>query len=259
MVPEHLHYLRGFVLALLSQTHAPDEIVFVTSALSDKQREEFEAKISLLKSTNVTHYHASSRLSAGAARHLGVSFCNSHLVSMMDVDDIPHPMRNQILTEIFSSSRVEVLVHSFLLHPEAEDLNEQAQHWFSSTLPRSQNTAELLKFNGFALQFEKSQLADMALAHGHATFLRKAYGKLLRYWPRPIKGQDVQFLRDQLLVRRVHGVPVQLSLYRNSTLFHGRKSSLTAEDLYNPRQKPMELLQGLVRIVRKLFRISRHS
>lgn len=113
-VPRDARYLPELLRRHLAGSVVPDEVIISLSCahqVSAGLKRDIEAigaqfrRFRLLRHPRVLRH--------GPNRQAAVDICTGDIVSFIDCDDLPHPQRLQVLTDLFASRDIVHCVHSF--------------------------------------------------------------------------------------------------------------------------------------------------
>ena len=209
-IPNHITHLAQLLQSIQKGTVLPSEIVIALSETDPQTASNTE--VMLQAHTTVPLILASTPTQCYAAknRNRGVHHCTGDIVSFIDADDLMHPARISIVTDVMQRHKADAVYHSFT----------RDAHYGDKLL---QSTAELAPDAFRAMEAMDRTFIHLAnphvrdFHHGHVTVRRQVYLTIggQKEDPAYRRREDAKFLRDLVQAGyRVAYTPEKLTIYR---------------------------------------------
>jgi|694.fasta_scaffold02373_22 glycosyltransferase involved in cell wall biosynthesis len=197
----------GLLEEFKKQILPPSEIIFYCSDVISVEMPKFLS----IKSCNIPIHtiYSSKRTNQATARNISAKISSSEYVMFFDVDDIPHPMKIKITTDILNKTQADFMLHNYHEINESSNIFEQ--------IPLD---VDLYPLNEIDKNSTNVVCGDHYIHHAHISVKRSIFEKInfnesMEYYRR----EDGKFCQD-LIINGYSGVycPIKLVNYTPSYL-----------------------------------------
>ena len=236
IIPRDTVYFEGLLEGIKKQSIPPFEVVIVASGFSRLQLNPLRLAVS---QSPLPIRLVKRRLLRSAApnRNLGIKRATGDFVSFFDADDIPHPLRNELLLKAIrergSASRKLAIFHGYeflprdLWNPSKRDMPETFTRRAPEKLAVATNLAEKTqkRLDDLALQPPRKRVytlfafsdAEFDPTHGHMTVSRSLLNQV-EFPNRPLKRDEDAVFANLLYLKtkpKFLMIDFPLTVYRN--------------------------------------------
>lgn len=232
LIEKHVQYFFSLVSNLELQTRSFDEVIVVASGLSRSSHELVEDTLRLSSYSHRYQILSNPLSPSGRNRNVGAEASSTDLIAFLDADDTYHPLRNEVVLEIYRQTRFDaLLMQAFALAqniPFGWNTNLSVAELISNSLIYPQKIFDDTFSGGRArhkemlgapsvLELGASQ-TETVVPHGHLVALRDVFLSVKQHeWSFP-RNEDSVFARDILWSgRNLFVLNVPLSHYRFDT------------------------------------------
>ena len=197
----------GLLEEFQKQVSPPSEIIFYCSGITNVEMPKF---LSIRSYTIPIHtIYSSKRTNQATARNICAKIADSDYVMFFDVDDIPHPMKINITTDVLNKTQADFMLHNY------HEINES-----SNLFEEIPSNIDLYPLNEIDKNSTNVVCGDHYIHHAHIAVKRSIFGKInfnesMEYY----RKEDGKFCQD-LITNGYSGVycPIKLVNYTPSYL-----------------------------------------
>lgn len=230
LIEKHVQYFFSLVSNFELQTRSFDEVIVVASGLSRSSHELVEDTLRLSSYAHSYQILSNPLSPSGRNRNVGAEASSTDLIAFLDADDTYHPLRNELVLEIYRQTRFDaLLMQAFALAqntPFGWNTNLSVADLVSNSLIYPQKIFDDTFSGGRArhkemlgapsvLELGASQPETVVLAHGHLIAQRDVFLSVKQHEQSFPRNEDAVFARDILWSgRNLFVLNVPLSHYR---------------------------------------------
>lgn len=202
-IATHTKYLPKLLENISIQTLIPNEVVVSISQvdcntellLGEIESENYPFKLKLIKNP--------VRKFAGENRNIAINNSKGELIICQDADDLLHPERVEIISEIYRKTKFDILIHFFSRQPMAESDIEYYKSIYDSYSFKGLNYkidyVKSLSNNKIGKsRVPGNSIFDTGTHFGSCAFPRKTFKKV--QYNNKRNGQDANFVSDVLAI-----------------------------------------------------------
>lgn len=195
---KHFYLIPELLNAISRQTKLPDDVVISVSESEKIDKAQVEKIIHTKYNFDVKFIFHKERLYAGENRNSACENAIGDILISQDADDLPHPQRIEILTNIFQMyPNVQHIIHKW-----AQDISSSELVFFFDNIKKK-------------LVSNWKEYSSFKMVHNGNCAIRRNVFKTIRWSNKP-KAQDVAFNQQVIeIFAQTMVIDAELLIYRN--------------------------------------------
>ena len=185
-IPPDINKLDNLILNINQQFKLPNEMIIALSETNDKECLELENKLNKISKFKVKISGISDKAFAGINRNRGANLAISEYISFIDADDLMHPERLKIISEVIEKyEKPQGIVHGFTYGKLFKEKLGKVNTW---------DTQKFLNYHNKYPRSKTLHYPSISLHHGHPTYKKSVFNDV-KFTNRQRK-QDAEMLRN---------------------------------------------------------------